>query len=93
VSAPNPLAEDNGVTWGLRAGYEIAVARRTAINAGVAYTDAFDRQNTRAQAWRFYAEANHWFSSDFAGVLSLSYRQLKASPDAISYTAGVRWGF
>ena len=93
INAPAFLTPENGVTWGLRAGSEFAVGRRSAINAGVAYADAFDRENTRGAFWRYYVEGNHWFSADFAGVISINYRQLKASPDAIGYTAGVRWAF
>lgn len=84
---------NNGALWGVRAGYEVPVGVRTAINAGIGFSDAFDSANTDAQVLRFFAEANHWFSSDLAGVVSVSYRQIRAASDALSYTAGLRWAF
>jgi hypothetical protein len=84
--------EHNGF-WGVRAGYEVPVGTRSAVNGGIGFSDAFGRNHARAQVLRYYGEANHWFSHDLAGVVSLSYRQIKESPDAISYTAGLRWAF
>lgn len=93
MTAPTTFPPDNGAFWGVRAGYEIPLGWRTALNAGVGYADAFSSANSRAQVWRYYVEGNHWFSRDVAGILGVSYRQLKASPDALSYTAGLRWAF
>jgi hypothetical protein len=87
------VTRENGALWGVRAGYEIPVGPRTAINAGLGYTDSFDSGITSAQALRYSVEANHWFSRDIAGVVSVSYRQVKQAPDSVSYTAGLRWAF
>lgn len=84
---------ENGGFWGVRAGYEIPVGRQTAIDAGLGYVDSFERANTSAQVLRYQVSGNHWFSRDFAGVLSVAYSQIKSAPDAISYTAGLRWAF
>lgn len=84
---------NNGALWGVRAGYEVPVGARTAINAGIGYSDAFESENTSAQVLRYFAEANHWFSRDLAGVVSVNYRQIRAASDALSYTAGLRWAF
>ena len=90
-----PLAgpNDNGAFWSLRAGYEIGVGVRTAVNLSFTYADGFDRDNVRADVLRYAAEANHWFSRDVAGVLGVSYRQLKNSADPVSYSLGLRWAF
>lgn len=84
---------ENGGFWTLRAGYEMPVGRRTAVNAGLGFTDAFSKSNVRAKAWRYQVELNHWFSGDLAGVATLGYKQLKSSPDAVSFTLGVRLAF
>ena len=81
---------DNRVYWGARAGYEMPMGRSTAVNLGVSYTDAF---RDGSSLWRYYAEANHWFSRELAGVISASYKQIQKSPDAVSYSAGLRWTF
>lgn len=86
-------SRNNSAFWGVRAGYEIPVGTRTAINAGLGYVDSFERDDTSAQVLRYAVEGNHWFSRDLAGVLTVAYRQIKAAPDAVSYTAGLRWAF
>lgn len=86
-------AKENGAFWGVRAGYEIGVGSRTAVNLSIGFADGFDRENVRADMMRYAAELNHWFSRDVAGVVSVSYRQLKSSPDPVSYSLGLRWGF
>jgi hypothetical protein len=90
---PGLLAPGNTASWGVRAGYEIPLARGTALNAGVGYADAFSHRAAQASVWRYQLEANHWFSRDVTGVLGVAYKQIKASPDAISYTLGLRCGF
>lgn len=82
------LARDDDAFWALTTGYEIPVGAVTAINLGLSYRDAF-RGNRATLQYR--AEANHWFSSDFAGVVSASYNQIKNAPDTLLFTAGVRW--
>ncbi len=86
-------SRNNSAFWGARAGYEIPVGRQTAIDAGIGYVDSFERKNPSAQVLGFHVGANHWFSRDLAGVLSVAYRQIKAAPDGIAYTAGLRWAF
>jgi hypothetical protein len=86
-------ATENGAFWSLRAGYEIGVGARTAVNLSFTYADGFDRDNVRADMMRYAAEVNHWFSRDVAGVAGVSYRQLKSSPDPVSYSLGLRWAF
>lgn len=81
---------DNRAFWGARTGYEIPVGEYTAVNAGISYSDPFKGGNS---LMRFYVEANHWFSRDIAGVLSAGYKQIEKSPDAVSYTFGLRWAF
>jgi hypothetical protein len=93
LNRPGFDGNENGAFWGVRAGYEMRVAARTAVNLGVGFTDAFDSDNTRAQVLRYSAEVSRWFSRELAGVASVSYRQIKSSPDAVSYTLGLRWGF
>lgn len=93
VSRAGIGARDNGAFWGVRAGYEIGLGTRTAANLSIGYADGFDREHVRADVVRYAAEVNHWFSRDVAGVVSVSYRQLKSSADPISYSLGLRWGF
>jgi hypothetical protein len=81
---------DNRAFWGVRAGYEIPMGRSTALNAGISYSDPF---KDGSSLMRYYVEANHWFSRELAGVISASYKQIQKSPDAVSYTAGLRWAF
>ena len=92
VGGLRPL-HDNSLRWGLRAGYEIAIGSRTAVNLGVGYTEAFDRKDERAKVLRGSAELNHWFSREFAGVVSVGYKVIRDFPDAVTYSAGLRWGF
>jgi hypothetical protein len=89
----NVGVRDNGAFWGVRAGYEIPMGRSTAINAGLGYSRAFDSNLNRNETLRYYAEANHWFSPVVAGVVSASYKQIKNAPDAVGFTAGLRWNF
>lgn len=84
---------ENGAFWNFRAGYEMVVGPRTAVNLGIGYGEGFDRDNARAHVVRFGAEANHWFSRDLAGVLGVNYRELKNSPDPLGYSLGLRWAF
>jgi hypothetical protein len=83
----------NGVFWGVRAGYEIALGARTALDAGLGFTDSFEDPPAGAQVVSYRAAVNHWFSGDLAGVLGVAYRQIKAAPDAIRYSAALRWAF
>ncbi|MBI4625284.1 MAG: hypothetical protein HY736_18945 [Verrucomicrobia bacterium] len=82
------LSRDDDALWALSTGYEIPVGAVTAINARLSYGDAFRRNK---KTLRYRLEANHWFSSDFAGVASVSYNQVKNAPDTLLYTAGLRW--
>jgi hypothetical protein len=93
VNAPGVGTDENGGFWSLRAGYEVGVGVRTAVNFSFSYADGFDRDNARAHMLRYAAEANHWFSRDVAGVLGVSYRQLKNSADPVAFTLGLRWAF
>jgi hypothetical protein len=93
VSGPGVGRTENGAYWGFRAGYEVGVGARSAVNFSLGYADGFDRDNARAHVLRFAAEANHWFSRDVAGVAGISYRQLKESADPIGYSLGLRWAF
>lgn len=82
------VAQDNDSFWALATGYEIPVGAVTAINLGFTYRDAFRGNRTTLQ---YRAEANHWFSSEIAGVASASYNQIKNAPDTLLFTVGVRW--
>lgn len=84
---------DNGAFWGVRAGYEIPFRNGAAINAGLAYTDAFDHSLHRNRQLRYFAEASRWLTRDLAGVVSASYRQIKDAPDAVTFTIGMRVAF
>lgn len=86
-------SRQNGGFWGVRAGYEMPVGSRTAVDAGIGYVDDFERGNTSAQVLSYRVALNHWFSRDLAGITGLTYRQIKAAPDAIRYTLGLRWAF
>lgn len=84
---------DDGAFWGVRAGYEVPFAPRSAFDAGIGYTDAFNDSSYRSQTVEFRLAANHWFTPRVAGVASVAYRQIKQRPDASVYTAGLRWAF
>lgn len=84
---------DDGAFWGVRAGYEVPFAPRSAFDAGIGYTDAFNGGSYRNQTVEFRLAANHWFTPQVAGVASVAYRQIKRLPDASVYTAGLRWAF
>ena len=93
VKTPGTSTRENGAIWAVRAGYEVPVADRTAVNAGLGFSDAFNGRSTRNPTLEFRLEANHWFSSAVAGVISAAYQQIKRTPDAALYTAGLRWTF
>ena len=82
------LRRDDDAFWGLATGYEIPMGTMTAINAGLAYRNAFRGNQTTLQ---YRIEASHWVSSDFAAVVSASYNQISKAPDTLLYTVGVRW--
>lgn len=84
---------DNGAFWGVRAGCEIPFGRHTALNAGLAYTDSFDHSLQRNRQLRYFAEASRWLTREIAGVVSVSYRQIKDAPDAVAFTLGARLAF
>jgi hypothetical protein len=78
--------------WEVGTGIEVAYGRTTTVNYGVGYSASFDR-NGRNPAWRYSAVASHWFTRRFAGVIGVSYRQIKHAPDSLVYTIGVRVAF
>ena len=84
------LSRDDDAFWALSTGYEVPLGDVTAINAGLAYRANFRGNKTTLQ---YRLEANHWFSSGFAGVVSASYNQVNKAPDTLLYTAGLRWAF
>ncbi len=82
---------DNGMIWSVRAGYEVPMGERTAVNAGIGYADSFDSRTARNDTIDFRVEASHWLNRNLAGIVSGSYHQIKDAPDAILYTIGLRW--
>jgi hypothetical protein len=66
---------------------------RTAVNAGLGFSDVFNGRTARHQTLEVRVEANHWFSSNVAVVLSGAYQHIKHTPDAGLYTAGIRWRY
>jgi hypothetical protein len=93
IKVPGAATRENGAFWAVRAGYEVPVTDRTAINAGLGYTDAFNGRTTRNETIEYRIEANHWFAPTLAGVVSGAYRQIKRLPDAGVYTIGLRWTY
>ena len=93
VKVPGLSSRDNGAIWAVRAGYEVPVADRTAVNAGLGFADAFNGRTTRNPTLEYRVEANHWLSDNMAGVISAAYRQIKRMPDAAVYTIGLRWTY
>ena len=93
VKVAGGASRDNGAIWAVRAGYEVPVADRTAVNAGLGFADAFNGRTTRNPTLEFRVEANHWLSPNVAGVVSAAYRQIKRMPDAALYTVGLRWTY
>lgn len=93
VKAAGTSIRDNGAIWAVRAGYEIPMGSQTAVNAGIGYSDPFDRQLARNSIIEYRVEANHWFNSTLAGVIAGAYQQIKDSPDAAVYSIGLRWRY
>jgi len=75
--------------WEVGTGIEVAYGRTTTVNYGVGYSASFDR-NGRNPAWRYSVVASHWFTRRLAGVIGVSYRQIRHAPDSLLYTIGVR---
>ncbi len=90
VKTAGTSTRDNGVIWGVRAGYEVPVGSQTAINAGIGYSDPFDNQLARNATVEYRVEANHWFTPQLAGVIAGAYHQIKDTPDAAVYSIGLR---
>ncbi len=78
--------------WEVGTGIEVTYGRATSINYGVAYSASFDR-NGRNPAWRYSVLASHWFTRRLAGVIGVSYRQIRHAPDSLSYIVGIRVAF
>jgi len=93
VKAGGTSTRDNGAIWAVHAGYEVPVGSQTAINAGIGYSDPFDRQLARNATVEYRVEANHWFNSQLAGVIAGAYHQIKDAPDAAVYSVGIRWRY
>lgn len=91
VKMPVTSVRENGALWAVRTGYEVPMGDRTAINAGLGYSDVFNGRTARNETLEFRLEANHWFSPHVAGVISGAYQHIKHTPDAALYTVGLRW--
>ncbi len=78
--------------WEVGTGIEVTYGHATSINYGVAYSASFDR-NGRNPAWRYSVLASHWFTRRLAGVIGVSYRQIRHAPDSLIYLVGVRVAF
>jgi len=88
VKTSGVLSRKDDAYWALSTGYEVPINATTAINAGLTYRAPFPGNSKTLQ---YRLEANHWFSSELAGVVSISYNQISHSPDTMLYTAGLRW--
>lgn len=93
VTLAGAANREDSALWGLRAGYEIPIVARTAINASLGYSDAMSGSTARHQRLEFRIEASHALSQRVTGVLSAAYHQIKREPDGILYTGGLRWMF
>ncbi len=82
---------EKGGYWALRAGYEVPLAEPVAVNLSLGFTDAFSGRTIRNQRLEFRGEVNVAFSPRLTGVLSLTYQQIKRSPDGLLYAGGLRW--
>ncbi len=87
------VTETNGDSfWEVGTGVEVVYGRTTTVNYGVGYSASFDR-NGRNPAWRYSVLASHWFTRRLAGVVGVSYRQIRHAPDSLLYTIGIRVSF
>lgn len=93
VTVAGVATREDGALWALRAGYEVPVASRTAVDASLGYSDAFSGRTTRNQRLEFRLQGSHAFTPRLTGVLSIAYQQIKREPDGMLYTGGVRWMF
>jgi hypothetical protein len=91
VSNAGVDTSDNGAFWGIAAGYEVPISQLTAFNVGLGYSSPFTSSGRHTLSYR--VEVNHWLTGRVAGVVSAAYKQINHSPDALSYTAGLRWLF
>lgn len=83
------LDTHNDTLWLLGAGLETTFGSDTAIT----YRLDYSRPITNGQVnptLRYKVQANHWFTSRLAGVVSFTYCQIAHAPDELLYTAGVR---
>jgi hypothetical protein len=93
VKVSGIATRETGAIWSVRAGYEVPVDDRTAINAGLIFTDAFNGASVRNPTLSFRIEGNHWFANNVAGVISAAYQQVKQMPDSSLFSVGLRWTF
>ncbi len=78
--------------WEVATGMEVAYGRATSVNYGVGYSASFDRDG-RNPVWRYSVTASHWFTRRLAGVIGVSYRQVRHAPDSLLYIIGIRVAF
>jgi hypothetical protein len=93
VTVDGTATRENGAFWALRAGYEVPVADRTAVNASLGYTDPFSSRTARNGRLEYRLEGNHALSPRLTAVLAITYQQIRSKPDGVLYTGGVRWMF
>lgn len=87
------VTETSGDTfWEVGTGMEVVFARTTTVNYGVGYSASFDR-NGRNPVWRYSVTVSHWLTRRLAGVIGISYRQIRHAPDSLLYTVGIRVAF
>jgi hypothetical protein len=78
--------------WALGTGVEAALNATTAINYHIGYRRSFHGGDL-SPTWRFGVQADHWFTGQWAGVVSADYDMVRHAPDALVYTAGARFRF
>ena len=93
VKSTGTSSDENGMIWSARIGLEIPYNDQTAVTCSIGYSDAFNSNTTRSARWEYRLEGSYWLSKHIAGLLAVTYHQIKDSPDAAQYTVGVRLGF
>jgi len=83
---------DNSTIWGLGAGLEVGFMGDSALTYSLSYTDGF-HGSAQNPTWKYGLQLNHWFKPQVAGIVSVTYNQIRHAPDSVQYSIGLRYLF
>ncbi len=82
----------NDAAWTLGAGLESDLDDTLAVTYRIDYTDTFGGSPLNP-AWRYSVQFTTWLTPVVSGVASVSYNQIRHSPNSLLFTLGMRVRF